>query len=356
MTAAAMRILYGVNGEGMGHAVRSIVIAEHLAERGHDLQFVSSGGRACGLLEGRFPGRVVKVVGLGTQMEAGGVSPFATLVTNAVRQTLASPLTHFLAALQVKRPHVVISDFEPWSAAYARLSGRPLIAVDNIHFLSRCQHPRSVVVGDRQAAALMYPIVRNMVAGANRYLVTTFASAPVVDAKTTLHLPILRKEVLGAHTSIGSHVVVYFNDMAAHGKIAGMLREVPAQFRYYGAPVAQPTIAGNVTFMPMSVGGFISDLAGCRAVIGGAGFTLMTEAIYLGKPMLAVPFGGQFEQILNSNYLGLMGYGERSRSMSAAEISRFLGRADGYRKRLAGLRHDGNREILGSIDRALEAA
>ena len=38
-----MRILYGVVGEGMGHATRSAVVLSHLIARGHELRVVVSG-------------------------------------------------------------------------------------------------------------------------------------------------------------------------------------------------------------------------------------------------------------------------------------------------------------------------
>ena len=39
---ARMKILYGVVGEGMGHAMRSRVVLDHLTKR-HDVQVVVSG-------------------------------------------------------------------------------------------------------------------------------------------------------------------------------------------------------------------------------------------------------------------------------------------------------------------------
>jgi uncharacterized protein (TIGR00661 family) len=44
---------------------------------------------------------------------------------------------------------------------------------------------------------------------------------------------------------------------------------------------------------------FLEHLAGCRAYIGSAGFESICEAYYLGKPVLAVPTAGHFEQRLN---------------------------------------------------------
>ena len=45
---------------------------------------------------------------------------------------------------------------------------------------------------------------------------------------------------------------------------------------------------------------FLDHLARCRAFVGSAGFESICEAHYLGKPTLAVPTRGQFEQVLNA--------------------------------------------------------
>ena len=45
--------------------------------------------------------------------------------------------------------------------------------------------------------------------------------------------------------------------------------------------------------------GFLKHLASCRAYVGSAGFESICEAFYLGKPVLAVPTAGHYEQTLN---------------------------------------------------------
>ncbi len=50
-----MKILYGVVGEGMGHAMRSRVVLEHLVAQGHELEIMAS-GRATDFLSKRFSG------------------------------------------------------------------------------------------------------------------------------------------------------------------------------------------------------------------------------------------------------------------------------------------------------------
>jgi hypothetical protein len=46
--------------------------------------------------------------------------------------------------------------------------------------------------------------------------------------------------------------------------------------------------------------GFLAHLAGCRAYVGSAGFESICEAFHLGKPVLAVPTAGHYEQTLNA--------------------------------------------------------
>jgi uncharacterized protein (TIGR00661 family) len=350
-------VLYGVCGEGMGHAMRSAVVAEHLMGRGHDVRFVSSGS-AARYLGTRWPGRVTSALGLRTVMMSNKILPMTTLLTNIAGQTIGL-LAHGASFLSLgmsleARPGVVISDFDPWTARYARTRRIPLVAVDNVHFMNRCMHPQDVVASDRTAAAIMYPTVNRMVPDARAYLVTTFAGAPVSGPSTTLHLPILRPEILRSTPTVGSHVTAYFNENSDHASIAGVLQGVGAQFRIYGMRgVSRDETHGNITYRPFSEGQFIRDLASSSSVIGGAGFTFMTEAIYLQKPMLAVPFGGQFEQILNANYLARLGYGERAHSLDRQTVSGFLARASTYRQNLERFRHDGNRELLQAVERAI---
>jgi uncharacterized protein (TIGR00661 family) len=220
--------------------------------------------------------------------------------------------------------------------------------------MNRCTHPSEVISQDRTAAAIMFPTVSRMVPEARQYLVTTFVGAPVCKVGTTLHHPIIRPSILTTSPSSEQHVCVYFNENADHASIAGALQQVGARFHVYGLRgLSQDTGMGNVVFRPFSEERFIGDLASSAAVIGGAGFTFMTEAIYLGKPMLAVPFEGQFEQILNANYLSLLGYGERCRDLNAHTVSGFLSRVPTYRTRLASFRHDHNVGLLRAVEHAI---
>jgi len=71
-----MKILYGVPGEGMGHATRSKVIITHLLEN-HDVRIVSS-NRAFEFLNKQFPNRVYEIKGLNFVYKDGGIEKLKT--------------------------------------------------------------------------------------------------------------------------------------------------------------------------------------------------------------------------------------------------------------------------------------
>ena len=112
----------------------------------------------------------------------------------------------------------------------------------------------------------------------------------------------------------------------------------------------------RVVDTPISEAGFIDDLRTARGVIASGGFTLMGEAVYLRRPMLAVPVGGQFEQVLNARYLEAEGYGLGADELTSERLSEFLERLPDFERRLAGYNQQGNVELLAKLDDLLQQA
>ena len=116
-------------------------------------------------------------------------------------------------------------------------------------------------------------------------------------------------------------------------------------------------VEGNLRYQPFSEDKFIDDLASSRGVIAGGGFTLMGEAVYLHKPMLAVPLARQFEQVLNARYLELEGYGRHAVTLDDPRtVSDFLAAIPGCEEKLSTYEQDGNTKITQAIDAWLDKA
>ena len=279
-----LRILYGVNGEGLGHATRSQVVAEALLAR-HDVRVVTSGG-ALAYLRERLP-RVEQVFGPSFAMDHGEIRRWATVRHNLATAPRELPVTvrHWLATVDEWRPEVVVTDFEPLAGLYARSAHVPLVSVDNIHMIDRCRHDEGIVGAEHADFAIARAVTRAMVPTAGDYVITTFFRPPVCRGRTTLVETLLRPEISRPARCAAS--TCSCTPAGSRGCWRRSPR-APLPSRVYGMrelPAAAPE-AGRVTFRPRSEEGFLEDLRTARAVITGGGFSLLSEAIALRKPVL----------------------------------------------------------------------
>jgi uncharacterized protein (TIGR00661 family) len=350
-----MRILYGVVGEGMGHAMRSRVILEHLFCQGHEVEIVTS-GRAVEFLRKHFAerGLVHRIHGMHIVYDHNRVKHRSTFFANVLAGVAALPrqfqayrelVSHFEAEL-------VISDFESWTYYYAKSRGLPILSVDNMQLINRCRSDLDLVRSQLPEFELTRAFVKGKLPFCNHYLITTLFGLPVRKPRSTLFPPILRPEILQATQQRGDHLLIY-QTAEGYASLLDSLQQLGLECRIYGMrrDLTEDAVEGNLRFRPFNEHAFIEDLAGARAVIAGGGFTLMGEAVYLRKPMLAVPVRGQVEQILNAKYLDRLGYGRYAPTLDdPATLQGFIASIPRHEEKLAAYSQDGNRELLTFLD------
>jgi len=346
-----MKILYGVVGEGMGHAMRSRVVLEHLIAAGHTVEVMAS-GRASEFLGKRFAD-VNRIHGLHMILEENRVRRGKTLWSNVLNGALGLPgnIAAYFELISTFEPEVVISDFESWTYLYGQNHRLPILSIDNMQVIHRCEIPDDVIGDDSFNFQLTKAFIKTKLPFCDAYYVTSFFRPPVRKPDTYLFPPILRPEILAARPAPGDHLLVY--QSGPNAALAGALSECGLECRIYGMRpgLADEERDGNLRFRPFSEPGFIQDLATCRGVIAPGGFTLTGEAVYLRKPMLSVPLAGQFEQLLNARYLAREGYGSCADGFDdPAVVPAFLERIPDHARALAGYHQDGNREILAAVD------
>jgi uncharacterized protein (TIGR00661 family) len=355
-----MRILYGVAGEGMGHATRSRVVIEALSAN-HDVEVVVS-GRAHDYLKARESDRlgVTKIWGLSIVYEDNEVQSFRTFLQNvrgAVTGGWPRNVKAYFEMAEQFRPDVVISDFESWSYLFGKRRGIPVVSLDNIQIVNRCDHPPEVLAGAETEYLVAKGVVKAKLPRCFHYLVTTFFYPVVAKPRTTLHPPVLRPEILAARTEPGDHVLVY-QTSTSNERLPEILRGCGRECRIYGLrrDLREDLRDGNLLWRPFSEKAFIDDLRTARAVVSGGGFTLMSEAVYLRRPMFSVPVRKQFEQVLNARYLEKLGYGKHAEEITDENLAEFLERVPDYAASLARYAQDGNEDLLAKLDEVLGSA
>jgi uncharacterized protein (TIGR00661 family) len=353
-----MKILYGVVGEGMGHAMRSRVVLDHLIEQGHQVAIMAS-GRAEQFLARRYQG-VNRIHGFHIIYEENRVRRGSTLLSNILKGAAGLPqnIQAYFELIKAFEPELVISDFESWTYLYGQTHQIPVISIDNMQIINRCLHDGAMLEGHRADFEVSRAFIKSKLPFCKHYLITTFFYPPLRKEHTTLVPPILRPEILAATPSRGDHLLVYQTG-EGYQTLLDTLQQSGVECRIYGMrrSITEEQVEGNLRFRPFSEKGFIDDMASARGVIAGGGFTTMGEAVYLKKPMLAVPIKHQFEQVMNARYLERLGFGRHACDLeNAAQIRAFLDAIPDCQEKLASYQQDGNQALFRALDGLLDQA
>ncbi len=335
-------ILYGISGEGSGHSSRAMEIARYLLGKGHKVKMLSY-ARGYKNLAPYFD--VEEIFGLCFYHKNNKVKYLPTVVKNFLKsKDAALSLKKTLKITKEFKPDLIFTDFEPISAIVAKTKRLPLISIGNQHRITRLKigYPMKY----RRDANIAKSIIRMMIIKANAYLVTSFSDYKIVRRNTSIFPPILRREILETRPEKKDYILIY----ATFGfeELIPILKNINKKFIIYGFNISKSE--DNLIFKKHSQEGFIEDLSNCEAIIANAGFTLISEALYLNKPYLAIPIAGHFEQVLNAHTLKEMGCGDYHLNLTKEIIESFLANLDSYLEKLKKYRREDNSKIFNKID------
>jgi uncharacterized protein (TIGR00661 family) len=320
-----LKIFYGICGEGMGHAGRSIALIERLTAMGHRVTIFTFADAlrlltSAGYVPHRIEGLQFR------QTRDGGVDPVRSLCNfwhYSRRRKSSLDLIRQLAIAE--QPDLFITDFEPLTALAAASLRTPCYSIDNQH---RFCHPlgSNFPLYLQVYSRLVGAFVRRWIKNPRKCIVAVFHHCPPsrhyerVDA-------LLRDRIATIEPSEGEHVLLYGRGELGR-RMAQVASTVPARFIAYGCEYAGLPSPTNIEFMPTNPESFAADLASCRAVVCTGGQQLISEARFFGKPLLVVPIPNQHEQEINARYVEREGIGEYCPigRLSRARIERAINR------------------------------
>lgn len=274
------RIGFSLAGEGWGHAARVVALSAELRDRYDIVYFCPVPAEK--FIRNHIPDAVIEPVPALNFVKNGHSIDYLRTLGTTIRRL--ATVKRDMARLAVRMRHLqldaLVSDYEPYASwAAARLN----IPVLNLN------HPGVILkfltwVPDALAAQL---VTLFMMPPAQKTLICSFYRGDIG--------PIIRRELRTATPTVGDHYLVYVKE-SSRRQVERALRAFPDE---------------KFVVFPGSEGDFSEALVGCRGVIAPAGHQLLSEALYLGKPVLAIPQRGQFEQRLNARMLVLSGRGQR---------------------------------------------
>lgn len=351
-----VKILYGVQSDGMGHALRSKPVIEYLIKQGHQIKIVTS-KKAKDYLSKHFD-------------DVEDIHDISFFYFNNKVSYVITGLKFFLCldkfftkgALRIKKvfeeyqPDIVITDFEFFTAKASKLFKRPLISLDNITVLKLFKVPKNIK--NYYDYTLSKAGVEGFINFVDSYFVTSFFKLPVrskrYQKKLTVVKPILRECILKAkkNVKLDDHIIVYQTTKPTKKLIKALHDCEDQNFIYYGSSMNKKS--KNIKFRKFSETDFVKDFASAKAVITNGGFSFISEAIYLGKPILAKPVTGQFEQFVNAKMVEEKKYGKHITKMTKDNIYSFIGQLPLFYASLNKYKQDGNKELFTKLDKEIK--
>jgi len=267
-----MKILWGIQLTGNGHIRRSTLLISKLRELGHTVDILTSGNNSNILPESKYNFR-----GITLKYNNGSINWIKTILG-------IKPLRLIKDAKTINNEYdLVISDFEPVSALFSKLSKTKSISISNqnsivlnhlgfgpsklfIKWFSKCQH---LIAYD--------------------YIQSDNTFQPLCN--------------IAKFKKTSDNIVVYLPYLDSR-KVMNILSNVDKKFIFFTSSNLNST--KNVTIKKISPD-FTDSLGTCSGVITHCGFSTTSETLILGKKLWAIPVAGQFEQKINSKNLNNMG-------------------------------------------------
>ncbi|HKJ02481.1 MAG TPA: glycosyltransferase family protein [Longimicrobiales bacterium] len=311
-------VAFVVQGEGRGHMTQALAVRDVLVDAGHRVVAVYLGTSPIHPAPEYFAARME-----GTEAMTVPVIrfPAPTLVADGRRRGMSATRTAaynarrlpaYVAAglamrrsLRAHRPDVVVNFFDLVAGFVHAFTWWPAppprVALAHAYLM---RHPGAGPPPPGAAGRMgLEALSRIAAAGAGAPVALSFDELPDVPG-VRVAPPLLRPGLDRVDPEDGGYLLAY----ALNG---GYAREVAEwQARNPAVPVhCYVSGGGEGLGLAPSPGfhlhdlddeGFLRHLARCRAYAGTAGFESVCEAFYLGKPVLAVPVDGHYEQAFNA--------------------------------------------------------
>ncbi len=294
-------VLYGVHGIGHGHVIRALTIARSFPQ--HNFLFISDSD---GYKMLRSEYRVFRLPVNGSPA-CGHVMPYSGAVTSYFKNLLAGrkEVGKVMQAIESFQPDVAITDYEPNLPGICRNFDLPCLSLDHQHIarFGSLKLPLSKIIDLTLLRGAIWLQFRQLT---QHMVISFFNTSTKADKEGKIFPPILRSKVIERVAVEKGHVLAYhgYSTTAAFHKF---LSSLPHPVICYG--MNKSRVVRNVTYKKNSTDHFLDDLASCRYVVSTAGHTLLSEALFYGKPVMAFPIRNACEQFINAFYLEKNEYG-----------------------------------------------
>ncbi|MEA1911010.1 MAG: alpha/beta fold hydrolase [Spirochaetota bacterium] len=347
-------IFYAVGGEGMGHATRSEAVINNLLLNGHKI-VIFSYERAFDYLTKSFAGKdnileIKEIAGVNFIYEQNEFKLGKTVLHEAAKIDEFLLKNSFIITNSIVKynPNLIITDFEPFSNFFSKLSKIPLICIDNINFAAKC------AIDKKYARLFSNRFIEYVLKfdGDYNYITTVF-DVPLkakYQHNTSLVGPIVR-DYFYKNTKKEKDFILVYQTSKSNNKLFPVLKQTDQEYVIYG--FNEDHRDGNLLFCKSGKEKFAEDLISCKGIITNGGFSLISEAVTLNKPIYSIPVKHQGEQEMNGYYIEREGWGITSKEINIDDLKQFLDNLEKYKRKLEKITFDRD-DLFKSLEEKIE--
>lgn len=352
-----MKILYGISGIGTGHSNRQIPIIDYFLKRNSQIVFFCY-GESLRILSDRYMNQEnISIIPIDIPFIVGnlfGLDWEQTAKVNKGRDFITiNSLAMARASELIGKPDLVISDYEPLSAQYAYAYDSKFFTLDQqSKYLIDVDYPKFEGQSFQDEIArlrMFFPKADARIACSffdieqreNKYGVKIFPST-------------LKDEIINMRREVDNSILIYISSQKAFVQdlesVMEMCSTLDEEFHIFIKDVINIDTPHNVRIYQHGDPRFMNLLSKCKGLVSTAGHTLLSEAMYLGIPVYAIPLP-VYEQHMNAYCIEKNGFGMSRPRLEKDSLNEFIQRIPEYIKSIENdegtlLRGPGQAEII----------
>ena len=336
-----MRVLFIVQGEGRGHMTQALAVRAMLASAGHRVTSVLTGNVRNRELPEFFvqkidaPVRSFASPGFSLGKEHRSVRRLPTILKNLGRVPhFAKSLAAIDDGVASGRPDLVLAFYEPMAGLYQALyrPDVPFVAIGHQYMF---EHPAYAFASGHRLDRVGLRLFTRLTAlgAAWRIGLSLYPAMDMPGDHLSVVPPLLRGAVLDRDVddvTDDEFYLIYLLNRGYAEQVISWHEDHPdvRLICFWDHPDADRIVDYDDTlrFHRLDDVAFLDAMARCSGLICTAGFESVSEALYLGKPILAVPVEGHYEQQCNAREVEMLGAGLAGDTFDLSPFPAFIRR------------------------------
>ncbi|MFH1588699.1 MAG: glycosyltransferase family protein [Candidatus Diapherotrites archaeon] len=341
------RIIFTLCGVGLGHASRDSSLIKELRKK-HDVKVVTY-GNALDYLKEFKP---IEMEGFPVYYDTHGeYNELISIGKNIPRtpKVIGENLEFFRKIIHEFKPNLIVSDYDVFGFYAAKFFGIKHVFISNMHSLKYFKLKRrhkmesfSLVTG----VLGLWPFI-----GIENLFVIYLRKRKNLKGVKFFDV-LVKEEVMKSRPKIRDYYLVY-SEKNQLKTIIPLLKKTNEKFIIYG--IKEKNSAKTRFFEKYSKKGFLKHLTECKGIISHGGLSLISEAIYLKKPVYTFTSAKFYERFFNGATIEELGFGLLEEHPTKEALEEFFRRNSEFRKNIVKAKFKpGNNELLKEINKLLK--